>query len=163
NEKGDALAALKSAAKVVEADYEVTYLAHATMEPMNCTAQVTPERVDVWLGTQNPEGSLAAAAEVTGVAPENVYVHTCFLGRGFARMPSKTASTVPRSRVWRIRPMPLASSVSSTSFRTRMCRWASGARLGPPKTPLPSKALWMSWRTRRGKIRWSFGACSSRA
>src|SRR5215471_13361888 len=85
NEKGDALAALKSAAKVVEADYEVTYLAHATMEPMNCTAQVTPERVDVWLGTQNPEGSLAAAAEVTGAAPENVYVHTCFLGGGFGR------------------------------------------------------------------------------
>src|SRR5499427_4320370 len=85
NEKGDALAALKSTAKVVEADYEVTYLAHATMEPMNCTAQVTPERVDVWLGTQNPEGSLAAAAEVTGAAPDNVYVHTCFLGGGFGR------------------------------------------------------------------------------
>jgi len=85
NEKGDALAALKGAAKVVEADYEVTYLAHATMEPMNCTAQVTPERVDVWLGTQNPEGALAAAAEVAGVAPENVYVHTCFLGGGFGR------------------------------------------------------------------------------
>src|SRR5262249_14357122 len=55
NEKGDALTALKSAAKVVEADYEVPYLAHATMEPMNCTAQVTPERADLWLGTQNPE------------------------------------------------------------------------------------------------------------
>ena len=85
NEKGDALAALKSAAKVVEADYEVPYLAHATMEPMNCTAQVTPERVDVWLGTQTPEGALAATAEVTGVAPENVYVHNCFLGGGFGR------------------------------------------------------------------------------
>ena len=85
NEKGDALAALKSAARVVEADYAVPYLAHATMEPMNCTAQVTPERVDVWLGTQNPEGALAATAEVTGVAPENVYVHTCFLGGGFGR------------------------------------------------------------------------------
>jgi isoquinoline 1-oxidoreductase beta subunit len=55
------------------------------MEPMNCTAQVTPERVDVWLGTQNPEGALAAAAEVAGAAPENVYVHTCFLGGGFGR------------------------------------------------------------------------------
>src|SRR5262252_4030230 len=85
NEKGDALAALKSAAKVVEADYEVPYLAHATMEPMNCTAQVTPERVDVWLGTQNPESALAAAAEITGAAQENVYVHNCFLGGGFGR------------------------------------------------------------------------------
>ena len=85
NEKGDAMAALQSAAKVVEADYEVPYLAHATMEPMNCTAQVTPQRVDVWLGTQNPESALAATAEITGVAPEQVYVHTCFLGGGFGR------------------------------------------------------------------------------
>jgi isoquinoline 1-oxidoreductase beta subunit len=85
NEKGDALAALKGAAKMVEADYEVPYLAHATMEPMNCTAQVTPERVDVWLGTQDPEGALTATAELLGVAPDNVYVHTCFLGGGFGR------------------------------------------------------------------------------
>jgi isoquinoline 1-oxidoreductase beta subunit len=84
-EEGDALAALKAAAKVVEADYEAPYLAHATMEPMNCTAQVTPQRVEVWVGTQNPEGALAAAAEITGVAPENVYVHNCFLGGGFGR------------------------------------------------------------------------------
>jgi isoquinoline 1-oxidoreductase beta subunit len=84
-EKGDALAAIGKAAKVVEADYETPYLAHATMEPMNCTVQVTPQRVDVWVGTQNPEGTLAAAAEVTGVAQENVYVHNCFLGGGFGR------------------------------------------------------------------------------
>jgi isoquinoline 1-oxidoreductase subunit beta len=84
-EKGDALAAISKAAKVVEADYELPYLAHATMEPMNCTAQVTPQRVDVWVGTQNPEGALAAAAEIAGVAPENVYVHNCFLGGGFGR------------------------------------------------------------------------------
>jgi isoquinoline 1-oxidoreductase beta subunit len=84
-EAGDALAAIKAAATVVEADYEVPYLAHATMEPMNCTAQVTPQRVDVWVGTQNPEGALAAAADTSGVAAENVYVHTCFLGGGFGR------------------------------------------------------------------------------
>jgi isoquinoline 1-oxidoreductase beta subunit len=84
-EQGEALAALQAAAKVVEADYEVPYLAHACMEPMNCTAQVRPERVDVWVGTQNPEAVLAAAGEITGVAPENVYVHTCFLGGGFGR------------------------------------------------------------------------------
>jgi isoquinoline 1-oxidoreductase subunit beta len=84
-EEGDALAAIKASAKVVEADYHAPYLAHATMEPMNCTAQVTPQRVDVWVGTQNPEGALAAAAEITQVAPENVYVHNCFLGGGFGR------------------------------------------------------------------------------
>jgi isoquinoline 1-oxidoreductase subunit beta len=84
-EEGNALAAITAAAKVVEADYEVPYLAHATMEPMNCTAQVAPQRVDVWVGTQNPEGALAAAAEVSGIAPENVFVHNCFLGGGFGR------------------------------------------------------------------------------
>jgi isoquinoline 1-oxidoreductase subunit beta len=84
-EEGEALAVIKASAKVVEAEYEVPYLAHATMEPMNCTAQVTPERVDVWVGTQNPEGALAAAAEITQMAPENVYVHNCFLGGGFGR------------------------------------------------------------------------------
>jgi isoquinoline 1-oxidoreductase beta subunit len=85
SERGDTLTAIKGAAQVVEADYEAPYLAHATMEPMNCTAHVTPERVEVWVGTQNPEGALAAAAEITGVAPENVYVHNCFLGGGFGR------------------------------------------------------------------------------
>ncbi|HEX2279083.1 MAG TPA: xanthine dehydrogenase family protein molybdopterin-binding subunit [Candidatus Tectomicrobia bacterium] len=84
-EEGDALAGIKAATKVVEADYEAPYLAHATMEPMNCTAQVTAQRVDVWVGTQNPEAVLAAAAEITGVGPENVYVHNCFLGGGFGR------------------------------------------------------------------------------
>jgi isoquinoline 1-oxidoreductase subunit beta len=85
SENGDALTALKAAAKVVEADYEAPYLAHATMEPMNCTAQVTPQRVDVWVSTQNPEAALAAAAETAGMTPENVYVYTCFLGGGFGR------------------------------------------------------------------------------
>jgi isoquinoline 1-oxidoreductase subunit beta len=84
-EEGDALAAIQAAAKVVEADYEVPYLAHACMEPMNCTAQVTPQRADVWVGTQNPEAVLAAAGEIAGLALENVYVHNCFLGGGFGR------------------------------------------------------------------------------
>lgn len=84
-EKGDALGALKSAAKIVEADYAAPYLAHAAMEPMTCVAHVTPERVEVWVGTQNPEGTLAAAAEVAGIAPEKVHVHTTFLGGGFGR------------------------------------------------------------------------------
>ncbi len=175
NEKGDALAALKSAAKVVEADYEVTYLAHATMEPMNCTAQVTPERVDVWLGTQNPEGSLAAAAEVTGMAPENVYVHTCFLGGGFGRRSygddvrqavtiAKAMAGKPVKMIWtREEDMRHDFYRPMAAFRFRAGLDANGgARSGALKTPLPSKVLWMNWRMRRGKIPWSFGACSSR-
>lgn len=68
---------------VITADYSAPYQAHATMEPLNCTAQVTADRVDVWMGTQNPPNALAEAAEISGVAPENVYVHTCVLGGGF--------------------------------------------------------------------------------
>lgn len=82
---GDAAAALRTAARTVEATYELPYLHHAPMEPMNCTAHVTPERVDVWVGTQNPEGAMAAAAEVAGVDPSRVFVHNCFLGGGFGR------------------------------------------------------------------------------
>jgi isoquinoline 1-oxidoreductase subunit beta len=108
-EEGDALAVIKAAAKVVEADYEVPYLAHATMEPMNCTAQVTPQRVDVWVGTQNPEGALAAAAGVSGVAPENVYVHNCFLGGGFGRRsnPDDVRQAVTVAKALNGRPVKL--------------------------------------------------------
>ena len=55
------------------------------MEPLNCTAQVRPDRVDLWMSTQSPDGILAPIAEVAGTKPENVYVHNCFLGGGFGR------------------------------------------------------------------------------
>jgi isoquinoline 1-oxidoreductase beta subunit len=83
--QGDVDTAMAQAMTRIEAVYELPYLSHSTMEPMNCTAQVQADRVDVWVGTQNPEGSLAVAAEVTGVDPENVHVHNCFLGGGFGR------------------------------------------------------------------------------
>ncbi|MBI2819568.1 MAG: xanthine dehydrogenase family protein molybdopterin-binding subunit [Acidobacteria bacterium] len=84
-QKGDAASAIKNATKVVEAVYEVPYLDHAPMEPMNCTAHVTADRVDVWAGAQNPEGALLAVSELTGVPQENVHIHVCFLGGGFGR------------------------------------------------------------------------------
>jgi isoquinoline 1-oxidoreductase beta subunit len=83
--KGDVSAALKNAAKVVEAVYELPYLDHAFMEPLNCTAHVTADRVDVWVGTQRPEEALLDAAKLTGVPQENVYIHNCFSGGGFGR------------------------------------------------------------------------------
>ena len=55
------------------------------MEPLNCTAHVQPGRVDIWMGTQFPESAIAAAAEVAGVQPDQVYLHNCFLGGGFGR------------------------------------------------------------------------------
>lgn len=82
---GDVDAALARAAKVVEAEYFVPFLAHATMEPMNCTAWVRDGRVDVWAPTQNAEATLAAAAEAARVPLVNVEVHKMQVGGGFGR------------------------------------------------------------------------------
>jgi isoquinoline 1-oxidoreductase subunit beta len=82
---GDVRAALARANKVIEAEYAVPFLSHATMEPMTCTAHVTADRVEVWAPTQNAEATLAAAAEAAGVPPSKVEVHVTFLGGGFGR------------------------------------------------------------------------------
>src|SRR5436190_2221754 len=76
---------LALAAKVLEAEYFTPYLAHATLEPMGCTAVVKDGRVDVWTSTQNAEASHATAAATVGVPLENVYVHRVQLGGGFGR------------------------------------------------------------------------------
>jgi isoquinoline 1-oxidoreductase beta subunit len=83
--RGDARSALESAGKTLSAVYEVPLLAHATMEPMNCTAQVRADRCDLYVGTQVQQGSQAAAAEAAGLKPEQVNVHTTLLGGGFGR------------------------------------------------------------------------------
>jgi isoquinoline 1-oxidoreductase beta subunit len=82
---GDVDRAMRNAAKVIDAIYEVPHLAHATMEPLNCTAHVQQDRVDIWMGTQFPEAAIKAASEVSGVPQENIYLHNCFLGGGFGR------------------------------------------------------------------------------
>lgn len=82
---GDAASSYSSAAKKVEAEYRAPYEAHATMEPMDCTAHVREDGADVWVPTQAQTATQAAAAKVAGVAPEKVNVHTTFLGGGFGR------------------------------------------------------------------------------
>ena len=83
--RGDAKAALGAAARKVSAEYRTPYLAHATMEPMNCTASVTAERCDIWAPTQNQGGIRNMAVRVSGLKPEQVFVHTTYLGGGFGR------------------------------------------------------------------------------
>src|SRR5712692_3932164 len=83
--EGDAATAFSAAAKKIEAVYEVPYLAHATMEPMNCTAHVRADGCDVWVPTQFQTFTQATAARLAGVKPEAVQVHTTFLGGGFGR------------------------------------------------------------------------------
>jgi isoquinoline 1-oxidoreductase subunit beta len=82
---GDAEAAMRAAAKTLEAEYEVPYLAHATMEPMNCTARLTPDGCEIWTGTQFQTVDQASAAQITALKPEQVKIHTMFLGGGFGR------------------------------------------------------------------------------
>jgi isoquinoline 1-oxidoreductase beta subunit len=82
---GDAAGALAGAAKVIEAEYHAPYLNHATMEPQTATALVTDDRVEVWVGTQNGEATIAAASETAGIPLENVYVHKMHAGGGFGR------------------------------------------------------------------------------
>jgi isoquinoline 1-oxidoreductase beta subunit len=82
---GDVQNAQNNAHHVLEAVYEVPFLAHACMEPMNCTAVVTDTHCDVYCGTQSPQGAQAAAAEAIGFKPQQVNVHTQYLGGGFGR------------------------------------------------------------------------------
>jgi isoquinoline 1-oxidoreductase beta subunit len=82
---GDALKVIAGAPKKVEAVYSTPFLSHATMEPMNCTAVVKGDRVEVWTATQSAEGSLAAACEEAGVPLANGEVHKLDLGGGFGR------------------------------------------------------------------------------
>ena len=83
--EGDATAALAAGAQKIEAVYEVPYLAHATMEPLNCTADVRADRVDVWAPTQFQTMAQGASAKICGLKPENVFIHSTFLGGGFGR------------------------------------------------------------------------------
>lgn len=83
--KGDAARALQSASQVVSADYRAPFQAHATPEPMNCTAWVQPDSCRIWAPTQNQDGTQEAAARLTGLAYSQVQVHTTFLGGGYGR------------------------------------------------------------------------------
>jgi len=82
---GDADAALAGAVKKVEAAYEVPFLAHATMEPMNCAADVRADSCDIYAPTQFQTINQMTGAGITGLKPEQVRIHTTFLGGGFGR------------------------------------------------------------------------------
>jgi len=108
---GDPETALGGAATRVEADYEMPFLAHATMEPMNATAQVRPDGVDIWAPTQFQQGAQGIGAQIGGVPLEQVKVHTTYLGGGFGRRfeldfirealeTSKAVGGVPVKVIW---------------------------------------------------------------
>jgi isoquinoline 1-oxidoreductase beta subunit len=92
--EGNAAGALASAAKRVKASYEVPYLSHAMMEPLNCTVDLRADHCEIWTGTQFQTIDRAAAAEVAGLKPEQVEIHTTFLGGGFGRRACPTSDFV---------------------------------------------------------------------
>jgi isoquinoline 1-oxidoreductase beta subunit len=83
--EGDPQQALLKAAKRISAEYAVPYLAHACMEPMNCCVDLRTDSCEIWTGTQFQTVDRNAAARVAGLKPEQVSIHTTFLGGGFGR------------------------------------------------------------------------------
>lgn len=81
--EGDVDVALARAFKQLSAEYEVPYLAHATMEPLNSTVDLKRDSCEIWTGTKSQTADRNAAAAVAGLKPEQVKVHTMYLGGGF--------------------------------------------------------------------------------
>jgi isoquinoline 1-oxidoreductase beta subunit len=91
---GDAPAVLAAAKKTIEAEYGVPYLAHAPMEPLNCTVRIGPDLCEIWTGTQFQTIDQMTAAGITGLKPEQVRINTTFLGGGFGRRATPTSDWV---------------------------------------------------------------------
>ncbi len=100
---GNTTEALAKAGKVIEADYYTPYLAHATMEPMVCTAWLQPDKLQIWTSTQNPEATLATAARTAGIDQSKVLVHPMQLGGGLGR---KSPQDFTRQSVMIAKEMP---------------------------------------------------------
>jgi isoquinoline 1-oxidoreductase subunit beta len=83
--QGDVSAGLAKAAKRIEAEYSAPFLAHATMEPQNCTAHVTGDKAEIWASTQDAERSMKFAAQALGMPLDNVVLHPMLVGGGFGR------------------------------------------------------------------------------
>ena len=93
---GNVEQALASAAQVLEADYAYPFLAHATLEPQNCTAAYADGKVEVWAPTQGPEGDRTVIARTLGIDPKDITIHLTRVGGGFGRRLRATTSSRPR-------------------------------------------------------------------
>lgn len=82
---GDVDAALKGASNTITVDYELPFLSHSPMEPMNCLAHVRPDGADVWVSTQAPTSFQQVAAQLAGLKPDQVKLHVTMVGGGFGR------------------------------------------------------------------------------
>ncbi|MHA6235797.1 xanthine dehydrogenase family protein molybdopterin-binding subunit [Pseudomonas fluorescens group sp. PF-69] len=94
SQAGDTQAALTKASKTLDVEYSVPYLAHAPMEPLNCTVKITRDKCEIWTGTQFQTLDQMIAGKITGLKPEQVEIHTEFLGGGFGRRANPTSDFV---------------------------------------------------------------------
>ena len=95
--EGDPRQALPKTAKQLNAEYKVPYLAHATMEPLNCVVDLRPDSCEIWTGTQFQTADRDQAARVAGLKPEQVQIHTTLLGGGFGRRANPQSDFVVQS------------------------------------------------------------------
>jgi isoquinoline 1-oxidoreductase subunit beta len=142
--RGDVDAALASAATRIEARYELPYLAHAALEPLNATVRIADGRCEIWTGTQAQTTDQAAAAEILGLPIDRVDLHTMFLGGGFGRRGAAgndfvreavhvaRAANAPVKTVWtreddmrgqRYRPMFVHRVEGAVDARGRVAAW----------------------------------------
>jgi len=91
---GDVAAASKQAKQSVSTEYVLPYLSHAPMEPLNCAVKISDQGCDIWTGTQMQTTDQASAAKILGLKPEQVNIHTQFLGGGFGRRANPRADFV---------------------------------------------------------------------
>jgi isoquinoline 1-oxidoreductase beta subunit len=91
---GKVEAGLEKAASKLTLEYDVPYLAHAPMEPLNCAVKIDGDRVEIWTGTQFQTNDQMAAAKIAGTTPDKVSIHTMFLGGGFGRRATPTSDFV---------------------------------------------------------------------
>ena len=96
-EEGDTPAALAGAATTIDATYRVPYLAHAAMEPMNCTVHFHDGKADVWTGTQDNLGIRGRVASISGLDENDVTMHMFYLGGGFGRRLPNTTNTIDQA------------------------------------------------------------------
>lgn len=93
-QEGDVQKALDGAATTLFAEYDVPYLAHAAMEPLNCTVELQKDRCEIWVGSQFQTVDRNSAASIAGLKPEQVTLHTTFLGGGFGRRANPSSDFV---------------------------------------------------------------------
>jgi isoquinoline 1-oxidoreductase beta subunit len=122
---GNVDAAMRRAAKVVEATYTVPYVPRARMEPGNATVLVTDNKVEIWLADQHPQEVLQYAHELTGIAPENIYVHLAYLGGGYGSGGNGpyAGQAIVVAQALKGRPVKLVASRDED--------WGSGTRYQP--------------------------------